>query len=92
MKSSTVCIIILLVLLGWLQYKLWLSPDGIPQFWLLKKDVAQLNEDNTNLQERNARVAAEIDDLKEGTDAVEEHARKDLGLVKPDEVFYQIVQ
>lgn len=92
MKASTMCVVILLALLGWLQYKLWLSPEGIPQFWVLKGEIAQLMEANDITRERNARVVAEIDDLKEGSDAVEEHARKDLGLVKPDEVFYQIVQ
>lgn len=93
MKSpSFIFIVALLALLVWLQYKLWFSPDGIPQFVRLKKTIAELNDENTVLQERNDKVASEIEDLKDGTDAVEEHARKDLGLMKPDEVYYQIVQ
>jgi cell division protein FtsB len=92
MKSSTTFfVVILLALFVWLQYKLWFSPDGIPQFWQLKKTIAELNNENTVLQQRNDKVAAEIEDLKDGTDAVEERARKDLGLVKPNEVYYQIV-
>ena len=93
MKSSTVCyIIVLVVLLGWLQYKLWFSPDGVSQYWRLKKDIVVLNDENTALKQRNDRVAAEIENLKDGSDAVEERARRDLGLVKPGEVYYQIVQ
>src|ERR1700731_3153896 len=93
MKSPTVFFIVaLLGLLVWLQYKLWFSKDGIPQFVQLKKAVAERNAENVVLQERNDKVAEEIENLKDGTDAIEERARKDLGLMKRGEVFYQIVQ
>lgn len=82
---------ILLVLLAVLQYKLWFSPDGISQFWLLKQNIAQQDQQNNILQARNDRVRAEIEDLKNGGEAIEEHARNDLGLIKSGESFYQII-
>ena len=92
MKSKILITAVLLVLLGLLQYKLWLSPSGIPRFWFLKSGIAQLNQDNALLQTRNDHVRAEVEDLKHGDEAIEEHARNDLGLIKPGETFYQIVQ
>jgi len=62
------------------------------QFWALKKNIAEVTQSNIQQQEKNGQVAAEVRDLKEGTNAVEERARKDLGLIKPGEVYYQIVQ
>lgn len=91
MKSKVLVISLLLALLGLLQYKLWLSPSGIPQFWILKSGIAQLNQDNAQLQARNDHVRTEVEDLKHGDEAVEEHARNDLGLIKSGETFYQII-
>lgn len=92
MKPSTIFVVAALLALGLLQYKLWFSPDGIPQYWRLKNQITAMNADNTSLQTRNAQVAAEVDNLKNSNEAIEERARNDLGLVKPAEVFYQIVQ
>lgn len=92
MKASILLCMGLLVMLGWLQYKLWLSSDGVMPFWQLKRDIAQQDIQNKMLQKRNDQIAAEIEDLKVGTEAIEERARKDLGLMKSGEVFYQIVQ
>lgn len=92
MKSKLFVTSLLLALLGLLQYKLWLSPSGIPQFWMLKSNIAQINQENSVLQARNDRVRAEVEDLKHGDEAIEEHARNDLGLVKSGETFYQIVK
>lgn len=83
---------ILLSLLGWLQYKLWLSPDGMTQYGQLRKEIVILNEENVQLQQRNAQVAAEVQDLKNGVESIEERARRDLGLIKADEVYYQIIE
>lgn len=92
MKPSSIFIIVLLAMLVLLQYKLWLSPDGIPQFTRLKNQISQMNTENATLQARNTQVAAEVENLKNGDEAIEEHARNDLGLVKSNEVFYQVVQ
>ena len=59
--------------------------------WELEKEVSKQQEKNQRLDVRNAGLAAEVKDLKTGTDAVEERARYELGLVRKDEVFVQIV-
>ncbi len=83
--------IVLAALIVLIQYPLWLGKGG----WLRASDVdRQLmaqQAKNTELQRRNAGLAAEVNDLKTGTEAIEERARFELGLVRPDEVFYQYV-
>ena len=74
-----------------LQGQLWLSDRGIPGVRHLEAAVAAQREDNVRLEARNQRLAAEIRDLKEGLEAVEERARSDLGMIGRDETFYQIV-
>lgn len=92
MKPHILVIAVLIGLLAFLQYKLWLSPEGLSQYWQLKSNVAQSAQENNQLQARNDHVKAEVDDLKNGDEAIEEHARDELGLIKPDETFYQIVK
>ncbi len=84
-------LIVLLILLGLLQYKLWFASGGITEVLQLKSSIAQLNKENTELQQKNAALTAEVTDLKQGNEAIEERARSELGMVKKDEVFYQIV-
>ena len=83
---------ILLTMLVVLQGQLWLSDRGIPGVRRLEAAVAAQREDNVRLEARNQRLAAEIRDLKEGLEAVEERARSDLGMVGRDEIFYQLVE
>lgn len=78
----------LLVLL--LQYRLWVSEDGYRSVWSLQDAVSLQREENTELSERNARLQAEVFDLKEGLEAVEEIARSDLGMIGADDTLYQI--
>ena len=85
-------VLILLVLLGLLQYRLWFSPGGMRDVRQLETAKEQLIEGNKQAQERNDSLAAEVMDLKHGLDAVEEKARTEMGMVKEDEVFYQIVE
>jgi len=85
-------IVLLLVLLGILQYQLWVGDGGLLDLWELHQDVEALKQENERLQERNAALNAEVLDLKQGLDAIEEHAREDLGMVKEGETFYQIVE
>lgn len=87
MKLLTISLIILL---AFLQYKLWLEPNGIHEWWRLRQAIQAQTAENAVLEQRNLQLGAEIQDLKQGTDAIQEHARKDLGLVGPGEVFYQV--
>ena len=79
--------VLLLILLGWLQYSLWLGKNGIHDYNKVTQEVAQ----NTQLKERNDRLFAEIDDLNGGQEALEERARSELGMIKPNETFFRIV-
>ena len=83
---------ILVVLLLMLQYALWVSDDGLPSVWRLEQAVTAQRQENAALKERNAGLKAEVDDLKQGLDAVEERARSELGMVKKGETFYQVVE
>lgn len=85
-------VVLLLVLLGILQYQLWVGDGGLLDLWDLHQEVEALKRENERLQERNAALNAEVLDLKQGLDAIEEHAREDLGMVKEGETFYQIVE
>lgn len=85
-------VVILIFLLVVLQYKLWISPNGISKTWHLEKTIAAQNKENKKLRNRNAIVDADIKDLKQGNDAIEECARSELGMIKKGEVFYQIVK
>lgn len=85
-------ITILLASLVVLQYQLWLGDRGLPEVHRLKAEVERRVEDNARLETRNRRLAAEVHDLKEGLEAVEERARTDLGMIGRDETYYQIVE
>lgn len=75
-----------------LQYKLWFEHGGISEVWHLRQAITAQTTENSNLGQRNDVLAAEIQDLKSGQAAIEERARNDLGMVKPGEVIYQIVE
>lgn len=83
--------LILLLLFGWLQYTLWLGKNGISDFQAVSADIEVQNQVNTNLSVRNSEMFAEIDDLRQGLDAIEERARHELGMVKEGETFYRII-
>ena len=85
-------IAILLTALVALQYQLWRGDRGMPGVWRLEAAVALQREDNARLEARNRRLAAEVHDLKEGLEAVEERARTDLGMIGRDETFYQLIE
>ncbi len=84
--------LILLVLLLALEIKLWAGPGGIHEVWRLKEQVLEQAQENAKLKQRNEILSAEVDDLKNGKEAIEERARSDLGLIKPGETFYQVVE
>jgi cell division protein FtsB len=82
---------ILVALIGLIQYPLWLGKGGWLRVWESDRQVSLHRERNAMLQARNAALEADVRDLKQGTEAVEERARYELGMVKPDEVFFQFV-
>ena len=75
-----------------LQYPLWLGKGGWMRVWELERNLAQQHEGNARLKARNDALDAEVRDLKEGNEAIEERARLELGMVKRDETFYQVVK
>jgi cell division protein FtsB len=83
--------LILFVLLVLLQFKLWLGEGGFREVARLETRVEDQRQQNEDLLQRNAQLQAEVEDLRERLDAVEERARNELGLIKPDEQFYQVV-
>lgn len=85
-------LVVFSVLFMLLQYEFWFSEGGFRTAWQLKKQIAQQEQINAQLAKRNAALLAEIKELKSGNGAVEAHARNDLGMVKKDEVFYQIIK
>lgn len=83
--------VILIVLVGLIQYPLWLGKGGWYRVWSLQGQVAEQREVNEGLRARNAALAAEVQDLQSGTGALEERARGDLGMIREGEVFVQIL-
>jgi cell division protein FtsB len=81
----------LLAALVLLQYRLWISDEGMREVWHLTAAVENQRAENTVLAERNAQLKAEVQDLKQGLTALEERARHDLGMVAVNETFYQVV-
>jgi cell division protein FtsB len=82
---------LLLLALG-LQFRLWMGAGGMPDVWRLRDRVEAQRVENAGLAERNRALAADVADLKEGREAVEERARSELGMVRPAEIFYQVVE
>lgn len=74
-----------------LQYRIWASPDGARELLRLDAAVEAQREENERLQARNRQLAAEVRDLKQGFAAVEERARAELGLIGPNETYFQVV-
>ena len=74
-----------------LQYRLWVSGDGLSEVLRLKSAVATQQADNLRLSERNRQLSAEVRDLKQGYVALEERARTDLGMIGSNETFFQVV-
>jgi len=85
-------LLLLVLLLVYLQYRLWFGDGSLQDVWELHQDVELQRHENVELRERNAALEAEVTDLQQGLDAIEEHAREDLGMVKKGETFYQVVE
>ena len=87
MRWATVVMAALLLVV---QADLWLGKGNMPYVMSLRKQLEQQQAANQAARERNARVAAEVADLKEGLEMVEEKARSELGMVRPDEILVQV--
>jgi cell division protein FtsB len=83
--------VILGALILLIQYPLWMGKGGWVRAWQLEKDLSTHKSRNLELETRNAALAAEVRDLKQGSEALEERARRELGMVKRDEIFFQYV-
>jgi cell division protein FtsB len=81
----------LLILLVLLQYRLWFGDGGMREVGQLRAQIETQRQENESLRERNRTLAAEVQDLKKGTIAIEERARTDLGMIGKSETFYQVV-
>ena len=85
-------ITILLALFATLQHQLWLGDRGMPGVHRLEAAIEAQLAENARLEVRNRRLGADVHDLKEGLEAVEERARSDLGMIGRDETYYQLVE
>jgi len=83
---------ILVALIVALQYPLWLGKGGWLRVWDVDRQLGAQGEKNQRLEARNDALAADVKDLKQGTEAIEERARYELGMVKGDELFFQVPQ
>ena len=82
----------LVALLILLQYQLWFAAGGVVSVYHLNKNIHQQILENKAFANRNAVLVADIDDLKNGNEVIEERARNDLGMIKKGEIFYQVVK
>ena len=84
--------VILVALVGLIQYPLWLGKGSWLRVWDVDQQIAAQRDANARLKARNAALDAEVRDLKQGLDAIEERARNELGMVRQDEIFFQVLE
>jgi cell division protein FtsB len=82
----------LLLLLSLLQYRLWLAEGSLAELYRLKAEFVQQQALNETLRVRNERLEEEVLELQQGLETVEERARRDLGMIREGEVYYQVVE
>ncbi len=75
-----------------IQYPLWLGKGGLLRVWDMERQIEAQRVVNSGLQARNAALDAEVRDLKQGLEAVEERARNELGMIRRDEIFFQVLE
>lgn len=91
MRGRKVLLLIFVILIVILQYKIWFAKDGLIRLWYLKRVTALQIQKNDALKKHNEVLEYDIEALKQGN-AVEEHARNDLGMIRKGETFYRIVK
>ena len=82
---------LLLIVFCLLQYRLWFGKNSVPDYLALKEDVMRQQLANEKLKQRNKLLYADTDDLKLGTEAIEERARNELGMIKENETFFRLI-
>ncbi|WP_040731094.1 cell division protein FtsB [Thiocapsa marina] len=85
-------ILVLILLLAGLQFRLWVGEGSLAEVHGLKSEIAAQEEELIRLRARNQELQAEVMDLREGVEALEERARRDLGMIKPGEIFIQVIE
>ena len=88
MKALTLIFVILIALL---EYPLWLGKGSWLRVWNVNQQIDEQKDKNSTFKQRNETLNAEVRDLKQGNAAIEERARSELGMIKQDEVFYQVI-
>jgi cell division protein FtsB len=88
MRLITAILFIFLVLL---QYRLWFGKNSVPDYFALEDEVTRQIANNKKLTQRNKLLYADTDDLKSGSEAIEERARNELGMIKQGETFFRII-
>ena len=89
---ARILIALLLVMLVMLQYRLWVGDGSLAELHSLRLEIERQRADLERLQQRNRALHAEVVDLKSGLKAIEERARSELGMIREDEVFYQVIE
>jgi cell division protein FtsB len=84
--------ITLVILIAAIQTPLWFGKGGWLRVWALDRQLEAQRQGNEQLRARNAALDAEVRDLKTGYDAIEERARSELGMIRQDEVFFQVIE
>jgi cell division protein FtsB len=85
-------VVVLLLLLGLLQHRLWFGDGGLSELWALRDQIRAQEAELARLRDRNSALAAEVHNLKTGLDAIEERARNELGMIRSGELFLQVVE
>jgi cell division protein FtsB len=84
--------VLLIALIASLQYGLWLGKGSWLRVWEIDRKISEQRRINDRLAARNAALDAEVRDLKEGVGAIEERARNELGMIRSDEIFFQVLE
>ncbi len=85
-------VVLLVSLLALAQFRLWVGDESLAEVWRLRQAIDRQTSENALLQSRNQRLEAEVRDLKTGLEAVEERARLELGMIRKDEIYFQMVE
>jgi len=87
-----ILLVIILLLVTHLQYRLWLGDDSIAEIEAAKLHLANLKKQVDEKKQRNDALYAEVEDLRKGQEALEERARDELGMIKDNETFFQVLE
>ena len=91
MTTNRVVFIVLIALMAMVQTQLWFGRGGVPAVNKLRAQLSTQNQSNEALRLQNEQLASEVEDLKQGLETVEEKARYEMGMVKPNEIYVQVM-